>query len=445
MLKLLKSWIGEHDKRVDALVDGKADDDELAPPSDPRSSIRIGMLMLIVGVGGFLIWSVTAQLDEGVPAQGVISLDAKRKTVQHLTGGLVKELLVREAQVVKAGEPVIMLDDTLIRANHEANLQTFYSLKATEARLITEQSGAKSIAFPLELTTDPLHPLAVQHMQSQELLLSARRGALESDLRVLEESALTFEMQSKALHEQVGLLKQELAGVRDLAVEGYAPRNRVSEMERQFMELQSQTTRAQRGATEMKLRALQRRQDYRREVETQLAEIRRDAANAAERVRASREDLARTVIRSPVDGAVTGLNVFTVGGVVSPGAKLMDVVPIDDKLIFESRIASHLIDSVRVGLPADINLHNFPETPDLVVEGKVVSVSADLVADPNPNMPPYYLARIEVTPDGVKKLGKHHLQPGMPADMVIKTGERTLMTYLMKPLLRRLSSAMTES
>lgn len=444
MFSAFKSWLSGHDARIDAMAEGKTAA-ELPPPSDTRSSIRIGIVVLVLGVGGFLVWAVTAPLDEGVPAMGQVSLDAKRKSVQHLSGGLIREILVHEAQVVKVGQPLIVLDDTRVRAEYESALQTFYSLKAAEARLLAEQSGNKEISYPPELTAEPRHPLAVEHMRNQEQLLAARRSALETELNVLSESAATYQMQAAALEQQLGFLTQELAGVREVAKEGYLPRNRMFEMERQFTDMQTQQMRARRAAMEMKLRAVQRRQDVRREVETQLADNKRESANYAERVRSLRDDLERTVIRSPADGSVTGLAVFTVGGVISPGSKLMDIVPADDKLIFEAQVPSHVIDGVRAGLLADVNLHNFPENPDLVVQGKVISVSADLIINPNANLPPYYLARIEVTPEGVKKLGKHQLQPGMPADIVIKTGERTMMTYLMKPLMRRLSSALTES
>lgn len=444
MFKTVKSWFSGTDARVEALNAGGFGAEQ-GPPSDTRSSIRIGAVMLLLGFGGFLFWAVTAPLDEGVPTQGVVSVESKRKTVQHLSGGIVRELLVREAQTVKAGDPLVVLDDTTVRSSYEAAVQTMHALRAHEARLLAEQGGAREVVFPQSLMAPPQHPLAIEHMAVQRQVFQARRLALESELAVMAESAATYDLQAQGLEAQVEFLRQELAGIRQLASEGYAPRNRHFEVERQFAELQNNALRARRSASEMRLRAAQRRQEFRREVETQLAEVKREAANAEERARALKEDLERTVIRSPADGFVTGLAVHTVGGVVTPGSRLMDVVPANDALIFETRVPSHLIDRAHAGLLADISLHSFANRPDLVVEGKVVSVSADLITDPNPNLPPYYLARVEVTPDGARKLGGLQLQPGMPADVVIKTGERTLMTYLLKPLLRRLAQAMTEA
>lgn len=416
-----------------------------APPSDTRYYILAGILFLFFGFGGFLYWAATAPLDEGIPAQGVVSVESKRKTVAHLTGGVVREIFVKEAQLVEEGAPLIRLDDTAIRASFDGALQSFFALKAAEARLIAEQTGAGSVSFPQELTRPPVHPLAAQYMSTQRSLFAARRAALASDLAVFEEAAANYEAQAKGLDEQLEFLKQELTGLRELAKEGYAPRNQQLEIERQFSELSSNAMRARRTASETKLRAMQRRQEYRREVESDLADTRRDAANAAEKVTALRNDLNETEIASPVRGYITGLNVHTIGGVVTPGTKLMDIIPTGEKMVFEVRIPSHLIDRVHAGLLADINLHTFPNEPQLVIEGNVISVSADLITDPNPNMPPYYLSFVEVTAKGMRRLGNHQLQAGMPAEVVIKTGERTLLTYLMKPLMQRFNAALKEN
>jgi protease secretion system membrane fusion protein len=418
---------------------------QLAPaPSDTRWSILTGMLFLLFGLGGFIYWAAKAPLDEGIPAQGVVSVESKRKTIAHLTGGVVKEIHVREDQLVEEGAPLIILDDTSIRANYDNALQMFYALKATESRLLAEQSGAAEISFPAELTRQPVHPLAARHMATQRSFLAARRAALASDLAVFEESAASYEIQAKGLDEQLDFMKQELSGLRELAKEGYVPRNQQLDVERQFSEIGNNAIHARRSASETRLRAIQRRQDYRREVESNLADARRDAASAAEKVTMLREDLSQTEINSPVRGFVTGLAVHTLGGVITPGMKLMDIIPTGEKLVFEVRIPSHLIDRVHAGLLADINLHNFPNEPQLVVEGNVISVSADLMTDPNPNVPPYFLSMVEVTPAGMHRLGKHQLQAGMPAEVVIKTGERTLLTYLLKPVVRRLGAAMME-
>ncbi|MDP2793589.1 MAG: HlyD family type I secretion periplasmic adaptor subunit [Sulfurisoma sp.] len=444
---MLSRWFGRN-SGSDAVIpaDNKepALADALPLSADARHPIRAGWILVAVGFGGFMLWATTARLDEGVPALGQVIVQSKRKTVQHLSGGMIRELLVREAQRVKLGDILIHLDDTQAKANFEATRQAFYSLKAMEARLIAEQTGQREIVFAEALTgQQPVHPMARQHMTAQRQVLAARRSALEGEVAILEQSAKEAEEQAKGFEAQLRFMKDELAGMRELAAEGYAPRNRQFEMERQFAELQANAVRTRHMVTENKLRAMQRRQDYRREVETQLADTRREAATAEQKMLVAKEDLDRTIIRAPSEGSVTGLQIHTVGGVVTPGQKLMDIVPSDEELILEVHVASHLIDRVHVGLATDINFQTFANDSQLVIVGKVTSISADLVAD-QPNQPPYYLAQVAVTPEGMRMLGKRQLQPGMPADVVIKTGERTVLTYLLKPLFRRLASALTE-
>ena len=371
-------------------------------------------------------------------------MESKRKTISHLTGGIVQSIRVREAQLVEPDFPLVILDDTIIRSDHEGALQTFYALKAAESRLLAEQADAREVGFPEELTREPRHPLAVQHMATQRTLFRARRAAIASQVAVLNESAAKSEGEAKGFQEQLQFVKEQLAGIRELVKEGYAPRKEQLELQRQMAELSRNIAQARRAAAGARLQAIQARDEYRRELETSLADTRRDAENARNKVVALRKQLDNTVIRSRVRGYVTGLEIHTVGGVITPGMKLMDIVPASEKLIFEVHVPSQLIDKIRTGLLASINLHNFPDQPHLVIEGKVISYSADLLTDPNPDVPPYFLARVEVTPAGKKRLGKNQLQSGMQADVVIKTGERTLLTYLLKPLFRRLDASFKE-
>ena len=423
-------------------------DDNPALPNDTSWSIRIGMLILLFGFGGFMLWATLAPLDEGVPAPGTVVVDGNRKTIQHLSGGVVRELHVKEARQVKTGDILLKLDDTIARANYDAALQTHYSMMAMEARLMAEQTQVGQVRFPEALTNVTEAPEQAKiHMAVQQGLFVARRAAYQSEIAVLEETAIAQQQLAKGLEEQITYLREQLVGMRDLAREGFLPRNRQLDVERQFAELQSNAARARSAVLGAKLNIIQKRNDYRKEVDTQLAEVKRDMANAAERMRATREELERTVVTSPADGSVTGLMVFTVGGVVTPGQKLMDIIPSGDGMILEIQIPSHLIDRLHAGMPADITFQSFVNLPSLVVGGKLISVSADIIADPrqNPNIPPYFLGRVAVTPEGMKTLGKHQMQPGMPASVVVKTGSRSLMDYLLKPLKQRIASSLTEA
>jgi len=251
--------------------------------------------------------------------------------------------------------------------------------------------------------------------------------------------------------QQLALLKEELSNTRELVKDGYAPRNRQMELERMVAEtsasiadLTGNTIRITRGIAEATQRSLGRKSEYRKEVDSQLADVSREVQADAEKYNAQKADLQRVEIRSPAEGQVVGLTVQSVGAVVQPGQKLMDVVPGRQSLILETHIAPHLIDKVQAGLSADIRFNTFAHSPQLVVEGKVLSVSGDLLADPQNPQAAYFLARLEVTPEGMKTLGSRQMQPGMPAEVVIKTGERSLLKYLLSPLTKRLAGSMKE-
>lgn len=418
---------------------------------------RIGLWVLAAGFGGFLVWAALAPLDEGVPAAGMVAIDTKRKVVQHLSGGIVQEVLVREGDDVQEGQLLIRLDSAVARANHESVRQRYLGLRAMQGRLLAEQSGQSAIAFHPDLVAAGTDSLIRQQMQNQEQLFLTRRSLLRSDLQSIEESIQGQEGLLQAYKgmlenrsSQLRLINEELGHLRGLVKEGYAPRNRQLEMERMVAEastaiadLHGNTVRARRTIGELRQRALSRQQEYRKEVETQLADVSREVLSDNEKLRAVTDDLARTEIKAPADGQVVGLVVQTVGGVVQPGQKLMDIVPKDAPLLLEAHVAPHLIDRVHTDLPVDVRFSSFAHSPQLVVRGKVVSISADLLTEPQTNVS-YYLARVQVTPEGLKHLGKRKLQPGMPVEVIFKTGERSMLTYLLHPLTKRMAASMTE-
>jgi protease secretion system membrane fusion protein len=431
--------------------------DSLAPYTDSGRAGRIGMWALALGFGGFLLWATMAPLDEGVAAPGSVAIDTKRKAVQHLTGGIVKDVLVREGQTVKEGQVVIKLDEAVARANFEGSRQRYLGLRAMQGRLLAEQSGARAVQWHPDLVAGSQDPLIRAQMTTQEQLMLARRSALEADLQSLRESIQgqegliqAYEGMLENRKAQLALLNEELKNTRGLVAEGYAPRNRQLELERAVSEsrtaqaeLQGNMIRAQRAIGEMRQRAISRQQEYRREIQAQMAEVSREVLAEAEKYRSLQNDLERVDIKAPATGQVVGLAVQTTGGVIQPGQKLMDIVPNDEPLLLEAKVAPHFIDRVHNGLPVDIRFSAFSHSPSLVVDGKVESISGDLITEPQTNIS-YYLARVAVTPEGLKKLGKRTMQPGMPAEVIFKTGERTLFTYLMGPLTKRVAASMKE-
>lgn len=430
-----------------------------APPADTGRAARVGLWALGLGFGGFLLWAALAPLDEGVPSQGTVTVDTKRKAVQHLTGGIIKAVLVREGDIVQEGQPLIELDAATARANYESVRQRYLGLRAMQGRLTAEQTDAGAITFHPDLLEAASDPLIRVQIDTQRQLFQSRRAALRAGLQGIEESihgqeALlqTYEGMLGPRRSQVALLQEELGHTRGLVAEGYAPRNRQLELERQvaeadaaIAELTGNTVRAQRAIAELRQQAVARRQEYRKEVETDLSNVLREVQSDAEKLVAVSADLERTEIRSPASGQAIGLAVQTVGGVIQAGQKLMDIVPEDEPLLLEAKIEPHLIDKVHSGLKTDVRFNAFSHSPQLVVEGEVLSVSNDLLTEQVGGAQiSYYLARVKVTPEGMQVLGKRRMQPGMPAEVIIKTGERSMLTYLLNPLIKRLAASMKE-
>lgn len=421
------------------------------------SAASVGWSALALGLAGFLLWAALAPLDEGVPAAAVVALDTKRKTVQHLTGGLVTRVLVREGERVKEGQLLIELDEALARANYQSVRQRYLGLLATQGRLLAEQAGTVAISVPPELQEAAKDPLIRGQLLTQEQLMASRRAVLHAELQGIEESVkgqqallLSHAAVLGSRRAQSALLQEELANIRELVQEGYATRNRQRELERAvadtqavIAELLGKSTVAERAVSELRQRAVQRQQEQRKEVQTQLAEVTRELYSDAGKYQVAQADLARTSIRSPATGQVLGLAVQAAGSVLQAGQNLLDVVPEGERLMLEARIEPRLIDKVRNGLLTDVRFSAFSHTPQLVVEGEIQSVSRDALTDAKTGVS-YYLARVAVTPRGMNSLGSRKMQPGMPAEVIVKTGERSLVTYLLAPLVQRLAAAMKE-
>ena len=426
-------------------------------PADLGHAGRIGLWALGIGFFGFLLWAAVAPLDEGVASQGHVAIDTKRKSVQHLSGGIIKEVLVGEGDQVKAGQLLLKLDDATSRANLEAIRQRYLGLRTVQGRLLAEQSGQTVITFHPDVVATAADPLIKQQMMNQQQLLHTRKAALQADLQTFQESihgqqglVLAYETMMVSKRNQFSLLSEELTNIRGLVNDGYAPRNRQWELERQvsesstsMAELQGNTVRSKSSASEFRQRAIARQQEYRKEVETQLADVTRDVLSDAGKVIALNDDLTRTEIRAPISGQVVSLSAQNIGGVIAPGQKVLDLVPANESLLLETRVLPHLIDRIHAGMPVDVRFSSFAHSPQLVVQGQLVSVSGDLLTDPQTGVG-YYLSRVAVTPEGLKKLGKRLMQPGMPVEVVFKTGQRSLLTYLLHPLTKRIAASMNE-
>ena len=428
-------------------------------PTDTRSTIRLGFGALAIGFGGFLAWAAWAPLDEGVPAQASVMIDTKRKTIQHLSGGVVDRVNVREGQHVKTGEVLVELNDGTTRANYESIRQTYLAQRAEESRLLAEIGEQPAIHFHADLTSAGNDPLVRQHITTQTQLFNSRRAALQSEQASIDETiagqqamltGAIQQMESRRM--QAERQAEQLKNISELAAEGYVPRNQALQLEQGQAELRAimadlQATRvkAQRSIAELQMRKAQRQQEALKESATQLAEVRREVQAGREKLDAMIAELGRVKIKSPVDGQVVGLALGSVGGVAAPGQKLMDIVPDGEGVVLEAKIPTNVIDRVRKNEVVDVRFTGFAHSPQLVVDAVLTSISGDVITEQTPaGSMSYYLARVQITPAGLKQLGERTLQPGMQAEVLLKTGERSLLTYLLHPLTKRIAASMKE-
>jgi len=425
--------------------------------TDERQYARLGWWIVLLGVGGFLLWACFAPLDQGVPMQGTVTVATNRKTIQHQIGGTVQDILVKEGDVVKAGQILVKFNEVQTKAQAEISRAQLYTARAAEARLLAERDSKKAISFPQELTSTQDDARIKEIISSQNLLFASRQSAIKNELGTFEENIAGLRSQIKGLEEsrdskkqQERFLREQLTGMRDLAKEGYIARNRLLELERTYAQINGAISedignigRAQRQISEISLRRIQRQQEYQKEVRTQLSDTQKDAEGLEHRLRSQDYDLANTLIRAPVDGTVVGLTIFTKGGVVAPGAKMMEVVPTDDSLIVEGQVPVNLIDKVHPDLEVELIFSAFNQRNTPHIPGIVTQVSADRLVDEKTGVP-YYKLKAKVAPQGIKMLAQHEIRPGMPVELFVKTGERTMMNYLLKPIFDRASLSLKE-
>jgi protease secretion system membrane fusion protein len=427
--------------------------------TDARAFSRIGWIVVLLGFGGFMLWALLAPLDKGVPLSGTVAAEANRQAVQHQTGGTIQEILVRDGDEVKAGQVLVRMNSVTAQSAVEMTDAQYLSALANAARLNAERDGSRKIDFPAELEKRRMEPRVIELMSLQNQLLASRQGSLQNEVGAIDENIAGLKLQIQGLKEsrdskkeQVVILKEQLSGMRDLAKEGYVARNRLLDLERTYAQLSGAISedignigRSQRQVVELTLRRAQRVQDYQKEVRGQLSEFQKEAEAQGARLAAQRFELSNVEVRAPASGTVVGLAVFTNGGVVPPGFKLMDIVPSNSALIVDGQLPVNLVDKVHPGLPVELIFSAFNTNTTPHIDGELSHVSADRSVDEKTGIP-YYLVKVKVTPAGAKKVSenKMDIRAGMPVDLFVKTGERTMMNYLLKPITDRVQSSMSE-
>lgn len=425
-------------------------------PLDERCYSRMGGWLLAVGFGGFLLWAGLAPLDKGVAVSGNVVVAGNRQAVQHPSGGVVQSLLVRDGDQVEAGQVLIRMDATQIRAQRESLFVQHLGAVASSARLEAERDGLAAIDFPPVIASAD-DPRVDSTLALQRQLLASRRAALRLELDGLQESiagsqAVLEGLRAAKAHkdEQRSSMQAQLQGLRELAREGYVARNRLLETERLYAQLNGDISedlgnigRTQRQILELRLRAAQRGEEYQQDVRQQLADSRLKVEELGSRLSAADFELAHSEVRAPAAGTVVGLDVFTEGGVISPGQMLMEIVPQDAPLLVDARAPVELVDKLQPGLDVELLFVAFNQSRTPRVNGKVTLVSADRLLDEKTDQP-YYRLRVQVDDDGLRQLQGQQIRPGMPVEAFVRTGERSLLNYLFKPLTDRTHMALVE-
>lgn len=425
---------------------------------DIRSPSRIGMavLLLFFVVGG--AWAAAAPLGSAVIASGRVGPEIGRRTVQHLEGGILETIAVHDGQRVQAGQTLVVLEDVAARAQVGALRSRLRALAAAEARLEAERTDASAIAFDhpaLADRDDPAvaHLLAAEREQLRTLRADRanRTAILRQRIAQLDEQIAGHRRQREGVLRQLALIEDEIAAVQGLVEKGLAPKPRLLALQREQAELQGRQgeleaqialARETKGETELEI--LNLRLDRLKEVETRLAEVRMQRTETEERLAESRDRLKRTVVTAPVDGTILNLRFTTTGGVVRPGDPILDLVPAQESLVIEARIRPTDVDSVQPGLPATVTFPSIPMRHQLRVQGEVRRVSADVLEDERTGEP-YFAAQVAVDRKALQeKVPDLDLQPGLPAEVSIATGERTVLDYLVAPLEQSFSRAMRE-
>jgi HlyD family type I secretion membrane fusion protein len=420
---------------------------------NPESDIKIGRAIAIFFFVILLGWAAFMPLDAGVHAMGKVAVSGNRQAVQHRDGGVVTAIHVREGQTVKAGQLLVEMSAPDLRATERALTSDYLTLLAQRARLMAERAGRGGFAPPAEFAglspADRL--LANQAMELQLAQLQAKRssiGAQQSVLgqrsRQLGEQQIGYSEQRRSYREQQRIIEDELRGLRELQAKGFASLNRVRALERAQEELRgreaamaAEVARASEGMGESRMQSITISAGNLQEVATELRDTQSKLSEVLPKLISAREQLQRAMVRSPATGQVVGLTVFTVGGVVSPGQTLMEVVPANKHLVIQAQVDPRGADDVYQGQEAQVRFTSVDDRTLPLLSGRVRTISADSFTDEKTGLS-YFRAEVEVSPAELQKvsgaLGRGKLRPGLPVEVVLSVRKRTALQYLLDPL-----------
>jgi HlyD family secretion protein/epimerase transport system membrane fusion protein len=419
---------------------------------------RVGLLFVIFFLVAFVGWGTQVPLAGGAIAPAIISPDGDRKTIQHLEGGIISKLLVRDGDVVAPGQPLVVLEAVQPKAAFDMLTAQQWTLIAARSRLLAEQDGRAEVAFPAEVleTTDPRLRALVEGQKrlftDRLATHTARKSVLRQRIEQLNEQIKGLQAQVDSADVQLQLIAEELVGKEELRRKEMITKPEVLKLKRSVAEIEGRRgeyvgaiarARQQIGETELQILAADAERTD--QVTTQLEQVRIELATVSEKLNSSADILQRTVIAAPLGGTIVNMRFKTEGGVLKPAEPILDIVPAEDMLLIDARVSPTDIDVVHVGLPAKVQLTAYSSRSVQRVNGTVRTVSADRLIDEGARQA-YYLARIEVDRDEIRRLGPQvMLVSGMPADVLIITGERTMAEYLFQPFLDAIWRSFRES
>lgn len=430
---------------------------------DTLRYVKRGLVIVALGFCGALLWAGFAPLDKGIAVSGHVVVSNNRKAVQPLNAGRIATLEVREGDRVQAGQVLATLNATPAQAQRDSLRAQWLEACANAARLRAERDGLAAIDFPSALTARD-SSAALTNITSlpalrlaQRQLFASRRSAIEQELTAMEAAISGTQAQrqgTQALYvsyqTQYRLTREQLDRLRPLAQEGYIARNRLLEVERQFAQLAGTLAQTQHSIVQLQQRTLeleqtrqQRKNEYQKEVRSQLSDVQLTLQDLDQKLKTAEYALQNTQITAPVSGTVVGLALHTQGAVVSGGQLLMEIVPEDQPLLIDAQLPIQLVDKARAGLPVSLMFTAFNQSTTPRIAGVITLVGADQLRDAQTGQP-YYTLRIRVDDEEKRPLSGFNIRPGMPVDAFIRTGERSLLNYLFKPLLDRLHIALTE-
>ena len=430
---------------------------DLHRAADARPAIRCGLIVLALAVGGFGVWSALATLSSAIILQGFVKVEDNRKTVQHREGGIVKAILVKEGDYVRSGSTLIVLGDEGVAADLDAVAAQLDAETAKAARLSAESTGAQHVDFPSALLGRVGESSAGIAMQLERAAFDAKRRALEEQLALLRDQGGEIEQEIEGLQRQAqskqaatGLMREEVRTHESLSRVGFVSKMQVLRLQRNLQDYEAQrqeylatAARAKQRRVELATRAKMLRTYYRQSAADELPQARARITALEQQLRSSRDTAKRQAIVAPLSGTVVALKVFTVGGVIAPGAPLLDIVPTDTSLTIEAKLNVDDVTYAAPSMPADVRITAYSARVAPLLSGELRYVSADRMVDPATGHP-YYSALITVHAESLRAAPDVHLQPGMSAEVFLRTGDHTFLQYLTEPVRNSMRRALKQ-